>query len=128
MSKQLQITTRFAYYHLPIHCGFCGHKVIDDEDSGSTGPSPCKHTLFVAHSEGIEHLAERTKAQLSEKGYVIEGDDLLEIYLTPDEDESIDPDELSKLLEFEDGMVVEAQVGPPSGMITYVGFAPVEGE
>lgn len=128
MSNKLQIHSRSAFYHLPICCGFCGHQVIAHEEEMSEAPTPCKHTLFVAHTEGIEYLDERARKQIVNKGYVIEGDDFLEIHLANDEEESLYPHELSESLEFTDGIAIEAHVGAPSSMTTYVGFAPLENE
>ena len=128
MSNKLQVHSRTAFYHLPICCGFCGHEVIAHEDEMAEAPTPCKHTIFVAHTEGIEYMAERAKQQIVDKGYVIEGDDLLEIHLGSDEEESIYPYELVEVLEFPDGIVIEAHVGAPSGMSSYIGFAPLENE
>jgi len=128
MSNKLQIHSRSAFYHLPICCGFCGHEVIAHEEKMAEGPTPCKHTLFVAHTEGIEYLDERSKKQILAKGYVIEDDGFLEIHLAGDEEESLYPFELSEALEFADGIVIESHVGAPSGMSTYVGFAPYENE
>ena len=91
-------------------------------------PSPCKHTIFVAHSEGIEYLDERAKKQLLEKGYVIDGGELLEVRHANNEEENLYPDELCAALEFSDGIVIEAHVGAPSGMTSYVGFAALDGE
>jgi len=128
MSNKLQVHSRSAFYHLPICCGFCGKEVIAHDEEMAEAPTPCIHTLFVAHSEGIEYLAERAKKQILDKGYVIEDDGLLEIYLATDEEESLYSSELGETLEFADGIVVESHVGAPSGMTTYVGFAPLENE
>ena len=72
MSKELQNHTRYNYNHLPVHCGFCGHQVLDRDDSTSD-PSPCKHTLYIAHIEGFEYIADRVKNQLKDKGYIFDG-------------------------------------------------------
>jgi hypothetical protein len=69
MNKKLQRSERYAFYHLPIHSGFCGKLACDFE--GHT-EERCKHVLFVAHEEGFEYLAERASAQLVEKGFVVE--------------------------------------------------------
>jgi len=128
MSNKLQVHSRSAFYHLPICCGFCGKEVIAHEEQMAEAPTPCNHTIFVAHTEGIEYLAERAKKQILDKGYVVEGDGLLEIHLATDEEESVYPSELGEVLEFPDGIIIESHVGAPSGMSTYVGFAPLESE
>lgn len=128
MSNKLQIHSRSTFYYLPICCVFCGHEVIAHEEKMAEGPTPCIHTLFVAHTEGIEYLDERSKKQILDKGYLIEDDGLLEIHLANDEEDFLYPYELSETLMFSDGIVVEAHVGAPSGMSMYVGFAPLENE
>ena len=128
MSKKLQNHTRSTYYHLPVYCGFCGHQVLDRVDSISE-PSPCKHTLYIAHIEGFEYIADRVKNQLKDKGYIFDdGEFMATIEHVSDEDKEMSPYEIPTLLEFEDGLNVECVVGAPSGMIVYVGFAPLDGE
>ena len=127
----MQIHTRSAYYHLPIHCGFCGQLVIPHEESlDDSTMDPCKHTLFIAHSEGYEFLSDRVQEQLKQKGYGIEIDGSLVMicYYPPREDESLEVDDMIRELNFADGLVVESVVGAPSGMALSVGFAPLEDE
>lgn len=127
----MQIHTRTAYYHLPIHCGFCGQLVIPHEESlDDSTINPCKHTLFIAHSEGYEFLSERVQEQLKQKGYGIEIDGSLVMisYYEPREEESLDVDDMIRELNYADALVVESVVGAPSGMSLMVGFAPNEDE
>ena len=127
----MQTHTRTAYYHLPIHCGFCGQLVIPHEESlDDSTINPCKHTLFIAHSEGYEFLSERVQEQLKQKGYGIEIDGSLVMicYYEPREEESLDVDDMIRELNFADALVVESVVGAPSGMSLMVGFAPNEDE
>jgi hypothetical protein len=128
MTKQLQNHIRSTYYHLPVHCGFCGHKVLDRDDSTSD-PSPCIHTLYIAHVEGFEYIADRAISQLKDKGYIFNDDAFIDsIEHESDEDKVLLPYELPETLEFQDGLNVECVVGAPSGMVVYVGFAPLDGE
>lgn len=127
----MQIHTRSTYYHLPIHCGFCGQLVIPHEESLDESPiNPCKHTLFIAHSEGYEFLSERVQKQLKEKGYGIEIDGSLVMicYYAPREEDSLEVDDMILELNFPDGLVIESIVGAPSGMTLSVGFAPLGDE
>ncbi len=124
----MQFHKRFAYHHLEIHCEFCGQLVIPSEDSLKEFQiNPCKHTLFIAHSDGYEFLSERVQAQLKQKGYGIEIDGALVMicYYEPRGEELLDVDDMIKELDFADGLVVESVVGPPSGMSLMVGFAPL---
>ena len=43
---------------LPIHCPFCGKKVIDLDTDPAFGP--CEHVLSAFHIEGVEYEAERS--------------------------------------------------------------------
>lgn len=43
---------------LPIHCPFCGKKVIDLDADQPFGP--CEHVLSAFHAEGVEYEAERS--------------------------------------------------------------------
>lgn len=127
----MQVHTRNAFYHMPIYCGFCGQLVIPAEEAlEEFSPTPCKHTLFIAHSEGIEFLADRSKDRLIKDGFTF-GDEygLISIYKDVDgEEEAIGVDDLIETMEFPDVLVVESVVGAPSGMTLSVGFAPVDGE
>jgi len=93
--------------------------------------TPCLHTLYVAHSEGIEYLADRVVTQMRKKGYNVpdpETDGLIEVYNGGIEAPDVYPEELADILEFDDGIIVEAIVGAPSGMTSYVAYAPLENE
>jgi hypothetical protein len=127
----MQTHTRSAYYYLPIHCGFCGQLVIPHEETLEESQlNPCKHTLFIAHSEGYEFLSERVQEQLKQKGYGIEIDGSLIMICcySPREEELLDVDEMIREIDFADGLVVESVVGAPSGMTLSVGFAPLSEE
>jgi hypothetical protein len=131
MKKAMQIHTRSNFYHLPIHCGFCGQLVIPPEEAlEDTQIDPCKHTLFIAHSEGYEFLSERVQEQLKNKGYGIDidGSLIMICYYEPREEESLDIEDMVNELDFPDGLIVESVVGPPSGMSLLVGFAPLANE
>ena len=127
----MQTHTRSTHYHLPIHCGFCGQLVIPSEEAlEENSLNPCKHTLFIAHSEGYEFLSERVQDQLKQKGFEIEidGSLIMICYYKPREEESLEIYDMIQELEFSDGLVVESVVGPPSSMSLLVGFAPLENE
>jgi hypothetical protein len=132
MSKRIQSFIRSTYHYLPLHCHLCGHLILSKDDADFSSeyseklPSPCKHTLYISHSEGHEYLSDRVKTQLIYKHYIFEQDDFFTI--TNSENEELFPYELSEILEFEDGLNIESVVGAPSNMTVYVGIAPVEGE
>ena len=126
----MQKHIRTAFYHLPIHCGFCGQRVLSTYDEEAPVIAACRHTLYVAHEEGYEFLAERVKAQLRGLEYVIDDvDSIISIIKsTSGEEESLDPYELAETIKFPDGIEINAVVGAPSGFTTYVGFAPCKDE
>ena len=129
--KALQKHVRRAYYHLPVHCGYCGQRILTSENDDNPVVEPCPHTLFIAHSEGIEYLADRVVTQLRQKGYDLperEADGFIEVHRDDVDDPDVLPYELDRVLEFDDGIVIEAVVGPPSGLTTYIAYAPLDGE
>ena len=125
----MQRHERTAFYHLPVHCGFCGKKVLTLGDEPEV--DPCPHTLFVAHDMGFDFLSDRTAQQLRSKGCDVEMEDGV-IEIEPAEqaadDKASSPEELTDDLEFPDGIKIACYVGPPSGYGTYVGFAPLDDE
>ena len=128
MAHKIQKYTRSSFYHLPLYCGLCGQLVVPGEESDLSF-TPCKHTLYISHTEGHEYLSDRVRKQLSVKGYKFDHDDFFDtINLVADEDEVIFPYELSVHLEFDDGVETELVVGAPSGISVYVGIAPLEDE
>ncbi len=118
---------RQAFYHMPVHCGFCGQLVDGVDDLEPIG-KPCKHTLYVAHDEGFSFVSDRAEEALVGLSCKVirHSDDYLEIELTDGDERNID--ELTDALEFPDALKVASYVGPPDGSGSYVGLAPVEGE
>lgn len=115
---------RCAFYHLPVHCSFCG-QLIDYYDDLEQAGKPCKHTLSIAHDLGflfVSDRAEKALADLSCK--IIRCDDYLEVEFEDDDERNID--ELTDLIEFPDALKVASYVGPPDGSGSYVGLAPCE--
>jgi len=131
MAKKLQNFIRNAYSDHPLHCPLCGHLLLSSDDAefsreySKSHPSPCEHTLYVAHSEGYEYLSDRVREQLSKKNYNL-GNDEFFVTISDSEGEEINPYELPELLEFDDGLNVESVVGAPSNMAVYVGIAPLD--
>jgi hypothetical protein len=131
MKNKIPIHTRYKFYHLPIYCGFCGQLVTPkEEDLGESVINPCKHTLFIAHSEGYEFLSDRAQEQLVSKNFVVERDDSwIEVTkITGEDEEFVSIHEILEEFDLPDVLVVESVVGPPSGMSFMVGFAPTEDE
>jgi hypothetical protein len=118
---------RQAYYHLPVHCGFCGHLVDGLDDFEPVG-EPCRHTLYVAHDQGFTFISDRAEKALANMSCKVirHDDDYLEVECGDDDERNID--ELTDALEFPDALKVASYVGPPDGSGIYIGFAPTDDE
>ena len=104
------------FYDMPVHCPFCGSRVVDyGDESSEPHITPCAHTLFVAHDEGLEFRSKRFDDNLSLTG--IDTDDI-----EPPEGGF---DALTDRVTLPDSVKFAAYVGPPSGFGSYVGFAPL---
>ena len=88
----------------PLHCPFCGEKVIDEATV-----SACAHTLYVATDEGTEFMADR----LNKEAYSVMGEE--EGY-----------EQASRAVDFPNIIHFGVYVPPPGGMGLYVGFAPID--
>jgi len=123
MRKQrLQRFERVVACDRPIYCIYCGQKVEDTTESPPT-VTPCKHTLFVAHDEGYEFLADRVIDQLRAKGFDVNAKGgCFEIGPPRTGARGLTPDALTDELEFIDGLKIASHVS----MSGYVGFAPID--
>ena len=128
----LQKHIRCDYYQLPIHCGYCGHRIVNEENDDEPIIEPCPHTLYVALSDGVFYLADRVVSQLQENGYEVTSSEtvegLMDVLRDDSEDPDVLPEELADIMDLTEGIVIEAHVGANPGMSTYVAYAPLEGE
>lgn len=114
---------RCKHYQLPVHCGFCGQRVLGDSENWEV--SPCDHTAYIITDEGVEYISEQAQEKLHALGYTFEEAGQPEPVSGKDEDfDGISWDELTDKLKFTDGLKVAVYVRPPSGFGTYVGFTP----
>ena len=60
--------------NVDVYCPFCGQLVMPAVDTESVEPSPCKHTLFIAHDEGFEARSPLFDLLMEVEG--VESDDL----------------------------------------------------
>lgn len=118
MMKTIQRVELLKHYDASIHCPFCGAKVVNMEEG--TKPEdmcvPCPHTLFVANDEGFEYRSKRF-------------DDDVGIADVPDAEVEFPEggcDELTDRCTIADSLKIASYVGAPSGLGSYVGFAPLE--
>jgi len=101
----------------PLHCPFCGTKVLDLEVAQSEDMvNPCPHTLFIAHDEGFEFRSERFDANVGIAGM---DDDDIE---TPDKGW----DGLTDQVTLTDAVKFAAYAPAPVFMGSYIGFAPLD--
>ncbi len=110
----------------PIHCLFCGHKVIPDLNGEEPFEmSACKHTLYSMSSEGIDFLSQRTLDQIKKMPNlsVENHDGMYEIYDEKNDDFS--HWDLIELLSFDDYLDIKVIEGSPSMMEASIGFAPL---
>jgi hypothetical protein len=115
MRKTIQRIELKVWYHSPIHCPFCGMKIIEFDADGVESPfiGVCEHTLFVAHDEGFEYRSVAFDKHLGFEGL---DDDAIQ--------EKGGPDELTDQITIPDAIKFAAYVGPPSSFGSYVGFDP----
>lgn len=114
MKKRIQRVELNKYYDVSIYCPFCGQKVVDMEAQGDEMTLPCPHTIFIANDEGFEY-----RSELFDKSLGLVGVDNDKIQLP---ESGIDG--LTDQLSISDAIKLAAYVGPPSGLGSYVGFAP----
>jgi hypothetical protein len=108
----------FSRYDVPIHCPFCGQKVLD---SSSAETSPCIHTLYIAHDIGFEYRSEKIN-ELLEMPSVIDGDHSLEWEDLDRELPENGYDGLTDAIELKESFKLATYVPAPGFMGTYVGF------
>ena len=52
--KKIQRVEYCDLSNVDVFCPFCGQYVLPSVDTVSVEPSPCAHTLFIAHDDGFE--------------------------------------------------------------------------
>lgn len=115
MIQRFELTQ--SYDH-PIHCPFCGKKVIDYE-AAEKGRSEdmlrlCDHTLFVATDEGFEYRSPRLDTNLGIEGEASDDPALPDCGF----------DELTDRVTVPDSIKIVTYAPPPGGLGSYIGFAP----
>ena len=59
MSSFIQRTELKTVYYTPVHCPFCGTRVMGADAEDETRITACLHTLFIAHDTAFEYRSER---------------------------------------------------------------------
>jgi hypothetical protein len=126
MTKIQRVEIRLSY-DTPIHCCFCGQRVLDlGDERDQPLIAPCDHTLFVAHDEGFEFLSERAASNLGAKGYTFHHHDSGVFDIANADPQATDmPDGVTDAIDIPDSVKIASYTPAPSFMGAYVGFAPV---
>lgn len=120
MSNAIQRTELKTIYYTPVHCPFCGTRVMGADPADETRITACPHTLFIAHDTAIEYRSERFDDNLGLKGL---------------SDEEVEArwlgkaggvDGLTDQVTLADAIKVAAYAPAPSAYGSYYGFAPIE--
>ena len=120
MQATIQRTELKTYYYTPVHCPFCGTRVMGADPVDETRITACPHTLFIAHDTAFEYRSGRLNANLQ---------------LTGLSDQDVEArwqaqkggiDGFTNLVTVVDAIKVAAYAPAPSAYGSYYGFAPIE--
>ena len=120
MNSTIQRTELKTFYYTPVHCPFCGTRVMGADPADETRITACPHTLFIAHDTAFEYRAERFDRNLSLHG--LSEKEVEERWLR----EEGGVDGLTNQVPLADAIKVAAYAPAPSAYGSYYGFAPVE--
>lgn len=120
MTHAIQRTELKTYYYTPVHCPFCGTRVIGADPVDETHITACPHTLFIAHDMALEYRSERFDRNLGLNG--LSDKEVEERWLR----ESGGIDGLTDQVTLADAIKVAAYAPAPSAYGSYYGFAPTE--
>ena len=65
MSNAIQRTELKTFYYTPVHCPFCGTRVMGADPVDETHITACPHTLFIAHDMAFEYRSPRLDENLN---------------------------------------------------------------
>ena len=68
MARVIQRVELNTFCRATVHCPFCGSQVLDAHPADETLVTPCTHTLFVAHDDGLEYRSGRFDENLGLQG------------------------------------------------------------
>jgi len=63
MPQLIQRTELKTFYYTPVHCPFCGVRVMGADPIDETRITACPHTLFIAHDTAFEYRSARLDAR-----------------------------------------------------------------
>ena len=120
MTPSIQRTELKTRYYTPVHCPFCGTRVIGADPADETRITACPHTLFIAHDTAFEYRSERFDRNLDLHGLSdkeVEARWLREV-------DGIDG--FTNQVTLADAIKFAAYAPDPSPYGSYYGFAPTE--
>ena len=120
MPHLIQRTELKTFYYTPIHCPFCGTRVMGADPHDETRITACPHTLFIAHDTAFEYRSERLDRNLALDGMTEEEVEAKWLADTRGIDGFTDTVSLP------DAIKVAAYAPNPSAYGPYYGFAPNE--
>ncbi len=120
MTKAIQRTELKTIYYTPVHCPFCGTRVIGADPVDETRVTACPHTLFIAHDMAFEYRSVQFNKNLSLNG--LTDNEVEERWLG----ESGGIDGFTDQVTIPDAIKIAAYTPAPSAYGSYYGFAPTE--
>lgn len=120
MTNAIQRTELKTFYYTPVHCPFCGTRVMGADPKDETRITACSHTLFIAHDTAFEYRSKRFDENL----------DLAHLSDRAVEErwqgEEGGVDGLTDQVTLPDAIKIAAYAPAPSAYGSYYGFAPTE--
>lgn len=120
MTQTIQRTELKTHYYTPIHCPFCGTRVMGADPVDETLITACPHTLFIAHDTAFEYRSDRFNQNIGLNGLTEK--EVEERW----QKESGGIDGLTNQVIIADAIKVAAYAPVPSAYGSYYGFAPIE--
>lgn len=119
MTHAIQRTELKIFYYTPVHCPFCGTRVMGADPVDETRITACPHTLFIAHDMAFEYRSERFNTNVHLNG--LTDREVEERWLA----EAGGVDGLTDKVTLADAIKVAAYEPAPSPYGSYYGFAPL---
>ena len=120
MPQFIQRTELKTFYYTPVHCPFCGVRVMGADPSDETRITACPHTLFIAHDTAFEYRSARLDQNLEFNGM---SEQEIEAKWLQNK-RGIDG--LTDTISLADAIKIAAYAPAPSAYGSYYGFAPIE--
>lgn len=120
MQAVIQRTELRTYYYTPVHCPFCGTRVMGADPVDETRITACPHTLFIAHDTAFEYRSTRFDQDMKLTGLSDQEVDARGL----DAEGGIDA--FTNRVGVADAIKIAAYAPEPSPYGSYYGFAPIE--